>query len=215
MIIQFRAPRTALRMAGATLLRLALAFGFVAGPAIAQEFELPAGFIARHEPELSQSGEWRALLTVRPEPGPFSELSAIHLREVNESVKDPVAWLKRRLTLELGDTAGAGDVLNSPDSPFSDPFFDALRKAIPELMKFVESVAELPLGACDDPGKGYNASGSFDELYCVFVVGPLRQYRVLRLQNVDGRWFYTDIETMNERRLRHLMAIADTFKLKR
>ena len=91
MVIRLAPPRTALRTAGATLLRLALLLGFVASPAIAQEFDLPEGFIAHHEAELSESGEWRALLTVRPKPGPFSEFSAIHLREATASVKDPVA----------------------------------------------------------------------------------------------------------------------------
>ncbi len=215
MIIHFRALRTVRRLAGATLFQLALVPGIAAGPAAAQEFDVPDGFIARHEAEIPEPGVWRPVLTVRPEPGPFSEFSAIHLRQVIASVKDPQAWLKRRLTLEFGGRENAGNLFDSPDSPFSDPFFDALRKAIPELMKFIDKIAELPLDACDEPGKGYNASGSFDELYCVFAIGPMRQYLVLRLQKVGRRWFYTEIETMNERRLRHLLAIADTFKLRR
>lgn len=203
------------RTAGAASFALPLVAAILAAPAGAQQFDVPDGFIVRHEAEIPESGVWRPLLTVRPEPGPFSEFSAIHLRQVIGPVEDPQAWLKQRLTLQFGDTAAAGDVLESPDSPFSDPFFDALRKAIPELMRFMDKVAELPLGSCDDPDKGYNASGSFDELYCVFAVGPMRQYLVLRLQNVGRRWFYTEIETMNERRLRHLLAIADSFKLER
>jgi hypothetical protein len=44
--------------------------------------------------------------------------------------------------------------------------------------------------------------------------GPIRQYLVLRLQQAQGHWYYTQITTMNERRRRHLLAIADTFKVK-
>jgi hypothetical protein len=58
---------------------------------------------------------------------------------------------------------------------------------------------------------GYNASGEFRERFCTFSIGPLRKYLVLRLQRTDGAWYYTRITTMNERRLRHLVAIANSF----
>ncbi|MEE9249635.1 MAG: hypothetical protein V3U93_00715, partial [Alphaproteobacteria bacterium] len=76
MIIHFRAPRTVRRLAGATLFQLALLLGFAAPPAAAQEFDVPDGFIARHEAEIPEPSVWRPVLTVRPEPGPFSEFSA-------------------------------------------------------------------------------------------------------------------------------------------
>jgi hypothetical protein len=36
---------------------------------------------------------------------------------------------------------------------------------------------------------------------------------VLRLQEAGGHWYYTEIRAMNERRLRHLIAIANSFHL--
>ena len=102
-------------------------------------------------------------------------------------------------------------VLNSPDSPFSDPAFDVLRRALPELFESLRRVGELPLEFCDPPTTGYNASGAFRERFCTFAIGPVRRFVVLRLQEADGDWYYTRITTMNERRLRHLIAIANSF----
>ncbi|MCH8095538.1 MAG: hypothetical protein IID53_00475 [Proteobacteria bacterium] len=204
-----------LRRLGAVLLpsglALLIAFGS-SGPALAQTFDVPDGFHVGKGDDFPPDGKWRPILTVRPDPGPFSDLSAIRLGQVAGAVGNPKAWLQRRVTLDLGQTGNTGSVFDSPDSPFSDPLFDALRKAVPELMKMAEQVARLPLESCDAPGKGYNATGAYDELYCVFTVGPIRQYLVLRLQEAQGHWYYTEVTTMNERRLRHLLAIADTFK---
>ena len=195
----------------AAFLAAALALAPGAAPMAAQPFDLPDGFVAAQEPEVSESGEWRPVLTVRPEDGPFSELSAIHLREVTSAVDDPDDWLKARLGGHGPDPSEAEKLFTSPDSPFGDPAFDALRKAIPELFKALQTFAEFPLQFCDGPQAGYNASGAFRELYCVYNMGPVRQYLVLRLQRAGGRWFYTEIRTMNERRLRHLLAIANSF----
>jgi hypothetical protein len=205
-----------IRRLGAVLLPsgLALLIALAPAPVLAQIFNVPDGFHSGKGTEFPPHGKWRPILTVRPDPGPFSDLSAIHLHEVAGSVKTPKEWLQQRVTLDLGQMGDSGSVFDSPDSPFSDPVFDALRKAVPELMKMAEQVARLPLDACDAPGKGYNATGAFDELYCVFTVGPIRQYLVLRLQQAQGHWYYTEITTMNERRLRHLLAIAGTFKVK-
>ena len=177
----------------------------------AQEFDVPEGFMDVFEPDLSTTDEWRYLRTVRPPDGPFSQLSAIHLHEVMNDVDDAADWLKERLRAKVGDMGGVEGLLSSPDSPFGDPAFDALSRVIPELSKLLAAVAELPLSFCDEPHVGYNASGDFHELYCVYNAGPLRRHQVLRLQRVENRWFFTEITTMNERRLRHFLVIANSF----
>ena len=50
------------------------------------------------------------------------------LRAVRGEVADPDAWLAARLTAQIGDPAAVEEVFSSPDSPFSDPVFDALKK---------------------------------------------------------------------------------------
>lgn len=211
MIAKHRSPRDLSRRLLVALAALTVGVCLGASELPAQEFEVPEGFMDVFEPDASTTGEWRYLRTIRPLDGPFSHLSAIHLREVIDDVDDPADWLKDRLRANVGDMGGVEALFDSPDSPFGDPAFDALSKLIPELSKFFTAVAELPLSFCDEPHVGYNASGGFHELYCVYNVGPLRQHQVLRLQRVENRWFFTEITTMNERRLRHLLIIANSF----
>ncbi len=194
---------------------LTLALALLVTPAAAQEFEVPEGFVRDTRPEAAVSEEWRHLVTIRPAEGAFAHLSAIHLRELHGAVDDPGAWLEARVSGDIGDLSGAEQLFSSPDSPFGDPAFDALRKVIPDIIEGFRALAELPLKFCDGPQTGYNAEGEFRELYCVYNLGPVRQYQVLRLQRAADRWFYTEIATMNERRLRHLLAIANSFAVDR
>jgi hypothetical protein len=174
--------------------------------------DIPEGFVGSHEREPTATDEWRNLITVRPQPGPFSDLSEINLRQVIGHVEDPDAWLQRRVTAELVDEEVIDEVLKSPDSPFADPVFDVVRNAIPQLFAGIQELSKLPLRFCDGPSTAYNASGRLRELACTYQLGPFRQYFVFRLQPVDGAWYYTQIRAMNEKRLRHLIAIANSFR---
>lgn len=189
-----------------------LAVAIAPAPLAAQWLDVPEGFVADHEKHASDSGEWRSVLTVRPRPGPFSDLSEVDLREVIGTVGDPEAWLQRRVTADLDAGEEAERVFESPDSPFADPMFDVLRNALPQLFEGLETLSRLPLRFCDEPVVAYNASGELHEMACTYPIGPLRQYLVFRLQEVDGTWYYTRIRSMNEKRLRHLIAIANSFE---
>lgn len=200
----------------------AAAIALADAPAAAQQFELPSGFAvepapARDEPApRSPEGaeDWQPLFTVRPEEGPFAELSSITLGRVEGPVADADAWIAGRLSTDFPEVREAERLFSSPDSPFADPFFDAIREALPELFGGLDRIGELPLEFCDAPSTGYNASGRFHERFCTFSVGPVRKYLVLRMQQLGDAWFYTRITTMNERRLRDLLSIADTFHVR-
>jgi hypothetical protein len=196
-----------------TLLSLIVLLTVAAGPAAAQTFDVPEGFVVTAEVDESSSGDWRGMLTVHPDDGAFSGLSSIRLREVVGAVDDPDAWLKRRLTVDVADENEVDKLLDSPDSPFADPVFDALKEAIPKLFGGLRELSALPLEACEKPATAYNAAGELRELYCAYPIGPLRQDLVLRLQQAGNHWYYTEIRAMNERRLRHLIAIANSFHL--
>jgi hypothetical protein len=187
----------------------------IVAPLHAQGFEVPEGFVGGDATHVTRSPDWQAFETVRPADGPFSELSEIVLARVNGPVADSDAWLARRLSAEVTTPAEVAKLLDSPDSPFADPAFDALRRALPELFAGLQKMGELPLEFCDPPITGYNAAGEFRERYCTFAIGPLRKFVVLRLQQAGGDWYYTTITTMNERRLRHLVAIANSFSTER
>lgn len=177
----------------------------------AQQFDVPEGFVTVPEADTALSEDWTPLTAVRPTEGPFSELSTISLRTVKEKVTDPDAWLAKRLTAQLGDPAAIEGVFSSPDSPFSDPVFDTLKKSLPDLFAGLQNLGRIPLHFCEEPTTGYNASGEFRELFCNYNFGPVRQFVVLRLQKTGDSWYFTEIKTMNERRLRHLIAIANSF----
>ncbi|MFQ5784339.1 MAG: hypothetical protein ACE5H8_05890 [Alphaproteobacteria bacterium] len=183
-------------------------------PLAAQEFDIPEGFHQTDEHPAAESDGLRYLFSVRPDDGPFAALSAIHLSAVTDPVADADAWLKERMTGDLGDLnelGAAGDVFSNPDSPFGGPAFESLRELLPELVERFRNLARIALRYCSGPETGHNPSGAFRELDCTFRVGPVSQYLVLRLQRAGGRWYYTEIRTMNERRLRHLRAIANSF----
>lgn len=178
-------------------------------PSRAQEFEAPPDFIEVPEPRLEPGLD--DLFTLQPAEGQFATLSTIRLARVLDPVVDVDALLKSRLSADVSGLDETGDLLGGPDSPFSDPAFDAIRRALPEIFAGIKSLAELPLSFCDGPQTGYNASGVYRELNCAFTFGPVRQFLVLRLQTAGGTTYFTEIRTMNERRLRQLLTIADTF----
>ncbi len=184
-----------------------------AASAVAQTFEVPEGFQHEIVRETDAEGRHVAVLRVMPEPGAFSELSTIEMRPLTDDIADPDAWLGERMTAFLAD-AESGNVestLNAPDSPFADPAFEPLTEALQAAMDQLRRLGKAPLKFCDAPRNGENAAGAYDELACRFTIGPLGRHMVLRLQELDGVWYYTRIATMNEKRLRHLVAIANSF----
>ncbi len=194
------------------LLVLTIGLLIVAPPGQANWLDVPEGFVAEQDAQPEAGQEWRSLMTVRPQPGPFSDLSVVTLRQVIGPVEQPDAWLTRRVTAEMVGQEVIEEVLESPDSPFADPLFDLIRDAIPQLYAGVQELSNLPLRFCEGPVTAYNASGPLRELNCTYPLGPFRQYLIFRLQQVEGVWYYTEIRAMNEKRLRHLIAIANSFK---
>lgn len=196
---------------------VALAMGgalVLSSPTSAQVFDVPDGFFVDDAVNPAPDRGRRPIAVVRPIDGPFADLSRITLEEAIGPIEDPDQWLRDQLSGDVSGVEGVIDgVLDSPDSPFADPAFDRLRDLLPQLLSGLETMARLPLSSCDDPREAYNAAGALRELYCVFELGPIRQYLVLRVQDVDGVWYVTDIRAMNERRLRHLIAIANSFRV--
>jgi hypothetical protein len=186
--------------------------GPVVGEAQAQTFDVPEGFVSEIVREPFDDGSAGAVLRVHPETGSFSALSSIEMRPIVDGIDDPNGWLQARMTASFEALSPEPDgMLDSPDSPLSDPEFDELRDSLSALIQRFQELGNLPLEYCEPPVGKANGIGDFREMSCDFALGPLSQYVVLRLQQVDGVWYYTRIRTMNERRLRHLVAIANSF----
>lgn len=144
---------------------------------------------------------------VRPTDSNFAPLSELRLRRVDETVEDPAAWLREQLTLDLSPLDSAlEELIHGADSPISGtPLADQLQG----WRGLLGSAATLPLTGCRDPVRLAGTEGW--EMACEWEVGSLRQYMRFRLVERAGEHYAIRIRTMNEQRLRHLVAIANSF----
>jgi hypothetical protein len=166
---------------------------------VPEEYEL--GCVARRgaDPE-----DWR--LVVRPEAGAFAPLSELSVEPVEEPIDDRDAWLRDQLSFDLrGFEDAFRNFADSDDSPITDEqFTDSLEAWLGAMA----SLAEMPLEGCAEPS---TAPGNAREMTCEWRLGPFRQYLLTRLVERDDRVYAIRIRAMNERRLRHLVAIANSF----
>jgi hypothetical protein len=144
---------------------------------------------------------------VRPTDSEFAPLSELRLRRVEEAIEDPAAWLREQLTLDLTPLdAALNELIQGPDSPITGtPLADQLQS----WRGLLGSAATLPLAGCRDPVR--LARDETWEMVCEWELGLLRQFMRFRLIERDGERYVIRIRTMNEQRLRHLVAIANSF----
>jgi hypothetical protein len=144
---------------------------------------------------------------VRPTESAFSPLSELTLRRVEEPVDDPAAWLREQLTLDLSPVDSAlQELTRDADSPITGtPLAEQLR----EWREFLGSAATLPLAGCGEPV--HRAGVDAWEMACDWELGTLHQYMTFRLVERAGQRYAIRIRTMNPQRLRHLVAIANSF----
>jgi hypothetical protein len=145
---------------------------------------------------------------VRPTDSAFGPLSELSLRRVEEPVEDPASWLRERLTLDLSPVDSAlKELTRGPDSPITNT---PLAEQLQAWRALLGSAATLPLAGCKEP---QHLAGGIDawEMACDWELGPLRQYMRFRLVERAGEHYAITIRTMNDQRLRHLVAIANSF----
>lgn len=149
--------------------------------------------------------EWR--LTVRPEGELISPLSVLTLRPVEKPVDDPDIWLREQLTLNLSDIGGAfRNFLARPDSPLFDP---VLTHSLDQMIGQLRLLDQLPLQSCGFPAM--TARQDAWQIDCDWGLGPIQIHGVLRLAYRDDQPYAISVWAMNERRMRHLVAIANSF----
>ena len=144
---------------------------------------------------------------VQPTDSEFAPLSELTLRRVEDPVEDPAAWLRDQLTLDLSPVEAAlEELIHGADSPITGtPLADQLQS----WRGLLGSAAALPLSGCGDPAR--LTGGDAWQMACEWELGPLRQYMNFRLIERAGEHYAIRIRTMNEQRLRHLTAIANSF----
>jgi hypothetical protein len=192
---------------------IGLAWPAVAAPAtpsdeLCERLFLPEGYGLGCSLEVDPSGSGEAAAVVRPTDSAFAPLSELSLRRVEEPVDDSAEWLRQRLRLDLSQLDLAlAELTRGEDSPITGtPLADQLDS----WRQLLGPAAALPLTGCGEPAPlagGLNAW----EMACAWELGPLRQYMRFRLVERAGERYAIQIRTMNEQRLRHLVAIANSF----
>ncbi|MEM8952443.1 MAG: hypothetical protein AAGA21_25275 [Pseudomonadota bacterium] len=145
-------------------------------------------------------------VAVHPVDGTFASLSKLTLSPVDETVTDPAAWLERQVKI---DVTGLEDALTSflddEDNPFSD---ESWWTSLQGLKDVVHSISDLPLDACEEPRQ---SSGEGWVIDCDWGIGSLRQFLTVRLVEQEDTFYALRIQSMNQKRHRHLQAIANSF----
>jgi hypothetical protein len=176
------------------------------GADLCARLSVPDGTGLACTPRSDPSGS--ALAVVQPTDSDFAPLSELTVRAVEGPIEDPAAWLREQLTLDLSPLdAALDDLIHGADSPITGtPLADQLQS----WRGLLGSAAKLPLSGCNDPVR---LAGGIDawEMACEWELGPLRQYMRFRLVERAGAPYAIRIRTMNEQRLRHLVAIANSF----
>jgi hypothetical protein len=144
---------------------------------------------------------------VQPTDSEFAPLSELTLRVVEGPIENPAEWLRQQLTLDLSPVdAALNELIHGPDSPITGT---PLAQQLQSWRGLLGAAATLPLTGCGDPVR--LSGGEAWEMACEWEVGGLRQYMRFRLVERGGDHYGIRIRTMNEQRLRHLLAIANSF----
>ncbi|MGI9485962.1 MAG: hypothetical protein ACR2RF_08805 [Geminicoccaceae bacterium] len=145
-------------------------------------------------------------VSVHPTDGTFAGLSELTLRPVDETVADPAGWLQRQIKIDVTGLEDAlTNFLDDEDNPFSD---EGWWTSLQGLKDVVHSISDLPLDACEDPRESIDDGWIID---CDWGIGSLHQLLTVRLVERDGIFYVLRVQSMNQRRHRHLQAIANSF----
>lgn len=152
--------------------------------------------------------EAAATAAVEPLNGVFAPLSRLTVHRLREAVADPEAWLQRRVTLDLDDLEGyVEDLVAGVDSPFRGT---EIGDALVDLAGGIGALGRLPLKGCERSAPTVDGT-AVEALRCRYELGPARQHVVVGLLEKGGETYAFEVRTMSEERLRHLLAVVNTF----
>jgi hypothetical protein len=190
---------------------LAVAVSLVgAGPARAVTnpcalLEVPAelGLICRIEPGVD--ADHRSAV-VEPEDAALAAFSRLVLTPLDGPVADPAARLRDGVRLGLDEVADSlRHILDSPDNPLAG---SRLNESLKTWLNHTEMIDDYPLTGCREPAP--RATGGDWQMDCHWRFAGVEEFYMSRLvERPDGTYLIT-IRAMTRRRLRHLVAIANS-----
>jgi hypothetical protein len=149
---------------------------------------------------------------VEPTEGVFASLSSMSLRKLEENehpkaFSNPNDWLMEQAALDIGflkeRLSGIG---SDPDNPMGGGMLDSF---VEMTIAALDDLRDASVSVCKEPVR---KSESRTDLYCDYGVGPLNYLTFSRVVVTgDGR-YAMNARTMNEQRLQHFQAIANSFE---
>lgn len=159
----------------------------------------------------TDSSPAHGVVVIRPDAGPFASLSQMTLQHL-EFDTDSAAWfasetwLKDQLTLDFGAISHALDTfVDDPDNPLSDLGYDTIVGALDQTL---DDIGSLPLSGC---GPIIETELGISKIRCEWGIDPMTLYTEIQLIPVDEKRYAINIVSMNKKRMRHFMAIANSF----
>ena len=153
------------------------------------------------------------VIQISPRGNAFSEYSWITVNKSIKEITNKKEWLYERRSDEIKHLASIERLLRGPDSPLLETIFDTARTSLPNIDDTIAKASISPEFFCEHPKLGYNKQGEFMQLYCQYPLGMFKYYIVLRLQNIKNTNYYLCISSLNHKRLRELIEIADSITL--
>jgi hypothetical protein len=167
---------------------------------------VPDGYQLRCSVQRRADDDWR--LVIGPRDSLFAPLSELSIEPVEEPIEDPEEWLRGQLRIDLsGLEHVVRELAESDDSPFAG---EEVGTSLEAWLGMMNMLTEWPLQSCKEPSTEGGVAGETSELACEWQFGPFRQHLVLRLVERGGERYAVRVRAMNERRLRHLVAIANS-----
>lgn len=193
---------------------LLVAAGLVAPAADAQSDPCASLFVPPESGLVCESSaeDDRVRASVTPTDGPFAEFSRMTLRELDPerdalAWRRPERWLRAQMEVDLGDyVAMLQRFARDPDNPFGG---ESARSVLEGLAAALDKLGRLALAGCRDPRR--LRSGQ-QVLRCRFGREPLALHVQVRLVAADERRWAINIRSLSARRLRHLEAVANSFR---
>lgn len=191
----------------------AIAFGLWAvapaaeAAALCESLFVPDGYTLVCETRI-ESGRRSERVVVRPSAGAASALAELTVRPLRREEAplawtEPEAWLADQVAV---DVSGVSTGLQSlaASGPLAHP---AARATVDGLVTMLAGWSKLPLEGCTpDPDPARH------ELHCRWGVAPVAITMDQRLIEAGERRFLVSYWAADEQRMRHLEAIANSFK---
>lgn len=177
---------------------------------LCERLSVPEGYELICETRRVADGAPSEQATVRPATGTGAALARLSLRPLERETaplawSDPRRWLEEQVALDLGGIGAGLRTLGLGDGPLAHPAAQAM---VEGLLATLAGWGRLPLQGCTPD----EADTTRRELRCAWGTPPLGLAMNLRLVEAGDRRYAVSYWAVDEQRIGHLEAIANSFR---